>query len=83
MLIITELELGQVVKDIVSGYTGVITAVKQEISGPVTYLIEPQEMVDNEPCEGWWFPFKRLEVIGETEIANKLLEYKIVKREDT
>lgn len=54
--------LSDTVKDIVTGFSGVITARAEYLNGESIYLLEAK--VDNKPVVEW-FPEGRLEVVTE------------------
>lgn len=58
-------EKGVKVKDIITGFNGVITGRCDHITGCNTYGINPQKLDSNgKPIEAQWFDENRLKVIG-------------------
>jgi hypothetical protein len=64
--------LGWKVRDIVTGYSGIITSRSQWLTGCNTYGILQQELKDFKPVEAQWFDETRLEIIND----NNVLEFK-------
>lgn len=61
-----KLELGQFVRDKVTGYEGCITSRAEHISGCDTYGVQPQTMKDGVPQDPKWFDEPRLESTGKS-----------------
>ena len=68
MVVITKFDLMDIVRDKVTGYEGVIIAIKQELESVLLYLIQPQGL-DGEGYikEGYWLPGSRLDLIEQLE----------------
>ena len=75
MVIISEFDFGQAVKDIITDYEGIITSVRQDYGGQPLYLIVPKALDQyGEPNNGVWFPKERLELIeGSLELSPEIL----------
>lgn len=58
------IKLGNQVRDIYTGFTGIATARTDWLFGCSRICIEPQELKDGKPIEGQWFDEQRVEVIG-------------------
>jgi hypothetical protein len=55
--------LGDRVKDYVSGMVGVITSRGEHLFGCNRYWVEPQELKDGKPVEGKWFDEESIELV--------------------
>ncbi len=53
-------ELGIKVKDVISGFSGVITGRAQHITGCNTYGVNPQKVVEGKIQEVQWFDEQRI-----------------------
>ena len=58
-----EIELGQKVKDSVTGFRGVATARCEYLYEAPVILVESQMLVDGKPIEPLWFPEDRLDLV--------------------
>jgi len=58
-------ELGQTVKEVVTGFFGVTMARTQHLTGCDTYGLLSRELKDGKPADYVWFDETRLEVSGE------------------
>jgi len=58
-------ELGVKVKDVITGFTGVVTARCEHITSCNTYAVNPQEVSESKPVEPAWFDENRMELIGD------------------
>jgi len=57
--------LGAKVKDIVTGFSGVVTARTEWLSGCIRYLVSPQKLdKDDKPVEGQWIDEQQLLVLS-------------------
>lgn len=65
--------LGDKVKDRISGLTGIATAIVRYISGCEQVSITPQEVKDGVPISGSYFDIDRIEVIevGAIKLSNR------------
>lgn len=59
-----KIELGNKVKDVISEFTGIVTAKIENLNGSVRYLIEPK-CIDGEMQSGEYIDEYRLEKIDE------------------
>jgi hypothetical protein len=57
--------LGKLAKDKITGFTGIITAYIQYLTGCHQYGIQPNELKDGKIIEVNWFDVKRIDIIGE------------------
>lgn len=57
-------ELGIEAKEIVTGFTGIVTSRTEHITGCNTYGVQPKA-VDGKVCDMQWFDENRLEKTGE------------------
>ncbi len=53
--------LGDRVKDVISGQTGIVTSRSEHLFGCNRYWIEPQELKDGKPVEGRWLDEESIE----------------------
>ena len=59
----SEIKLGDIVRDSISGFQGKVTGIAHYIYGCNTALVEPHELKDGEPVKGIWFDIPRLELL--------------------
>lgn len=62
-------KLGQKAKDVVTGFTGVITGQAKYLTGCTQWLLVPSVKEDGGYRDGNWFDEQRLEVLDETAIS--------------
>jgi hypothetical protein len=55
--------LGDRVKDIITGQVGIVTSRSEHIFGCNRYWVEPQEIKDGKPIEGRWFDEEAIELV--------------------
>jgi len=61
--------LRKIVKDVVTGYTGVAVARIEYATGCFQYQIQPQTLNEKgEPLEGKWFDVSRVELVEDKEV---------------
>jgi hypothetical protein len=60
-----QFELGDIVKDKVTGFSGVVTGRCDHISGCDTFGVQPRELKDGAPHDQKWFDEPRLVATGE------------------
>lgn len=56
-------ELGDKVKDRITGMTGIVISRSEHLFGCERYWIEPQELKDGKPVDGRWFDQDSLELV--------------------
>jgi hypothetical protein len=56
-------ELGDKVRDRITGMTGIVTARSEHLFGCERYWVEPQEMKDGKPVDGRWFDQDSVELM--------------------
>ena len=61
--------LGDVLKDKVSGLTGVVMVRAEYSSGCVHFGLAPQELKNAEPIEWHWFDQSRLELVEQSVVT--------------
>lgn len=66
MMIITDFDYGQKVKDMITGYEGIIVSFRQDLGNCQEYLILPTRLIEGDPPDGYWFPKARIELIEES-----------------
>lgn len=71
-----EVKLGMKARDVVTGFSGIVTAITQWLTGCDTVQLQPQEMKDGTPIEPKSFDVTRIEILDESNI----LEPKKVER---
>lgn len=59
-----EIKLGVIVKDIITGYEGVVMAKSEYYTGCITYGILKQGMTDGKISDWEWIDSKRLKRVG-------------------
>lgn len=52
--------MGKIATDIVTGFSGIVTAICQSITGPDEYQLSPKVNDKGEWQEPRWFPIQRL-----------------------
>ena len=62
---------GQKAKDIITGFTGIITARADYITGCNQYSLA-SEAQDNKPADYQWFDENRVEIVEETDILKRI-----------
>jgi len=63
------MELGQKARDLVTGFTGVVTGMVVYISGCNQALLAPSVKEDGTPGGSQWFDLQRLERVGDSQIV--------------
>jgi hypothetical protein len=63
-----QIELGDEVKDIVSGFTGIATARTEFLNGCVRISIDPPVDKDGKPVDGKWFDVEQVEVMQRAKV---------------
>jgi hypothetical protein len=61
--------LGKVVRERITGLTGIVVTVSQWLTGCDTAGIQPQEIKDGKPVEIQWFDQTRLELLADQSRA--------------
>lgn len=56
-------ELGDKVKDRITGMTGIVTTRSEHLFGCERYWVEPQELKDGKPVDGRWFDQDSMELV--------------------
>ena len=73
-----EISLGSKVKDNITSFTGIVTAVSYYINGCVQYLVRPTKLDEGKIMEAEWIDIQRLKV---TRRATVKTETKLVGSE--
>ncbi len=63
------IELGDKVKDVISGFTGIVTGKSEFLHGCIRYGICPQELHDGATIDTHWFDEPQLELIESNVVA--------------
>jgi hypothetical protein len=63
--------LGDKVKDVVTGLTGIAVGRTQYLQGCTRVAVQPQELKDGKPVEASWFDEPQLEIIEAGAIKPK------------
>lgn len=63
--------LGFKVKDVVTGFTGVISSISFDLYGCVQAIVNPGLDKDGKPGDMHWFDLKRLEPIGDKPVMEQ------------
>ena len=58
-------KLGKIAKDKITGFSGVITARCEFLTGCNRYCIQPTELKDGRPNEGIYFDEAQIEILGD------------------
>ena len=61
-------EMGQKVKDVITGFSGVVTGKAQYITGCQQVLVVPPVKSDGDSVSGQWLDEDRLEVVDQSRI---------------
>jgi hypothetical protein len=64
-----DIQLGQIVKDQITGFQGVVTGKCQYITGCNQALVIPKVKDDGTKTDGAWFDEDRLEIVNEKPIT--------------
>ena len=59
------LELGQIAKDKITGFKGILTARCEFLTGCNRYCIQPHELKDGKPIDGIYFDESQIEIISD------------------
>lgn len=57
--------LGKLVKDKVTGFSGIVTGKAEYLTGCAQYLISPKCAENGAMVEGHWYDEGRIEIVGE------------------
>jgi len=67
----SDIKLGSVVKDMISGFKGIVTAKSIYLNGCERILVEPQMLKDDGSLiNGVWFDVQQIEVVQESTKLN-------------
>ena len=58
-------DLGKIGKDKITGFTGVLTARCEFLTGCSRYCIQPRELKEGKPIDGIYFDESQIEVVGD------------------
>lgn len=72
--------VGQLVRDVISGFEGRITGMSVWITGCNTVGVKSQNLHDGKPIDGVWFDETTLELIDSVSILDKKEIVESVKR---
>lgn len=64
----TDPELGDLVKDRITGLEGIVTCRSDWFNGCTRFLIQPQALHDGKPIDSQWFDAEQLEVVQRCKI---------------
>ncbi len=70
----TEIQLGMEVKDLVSGFVGIVTAKTQYLNGCVRFTVEPKAQKDGTVPASLWFDEQQLVVLKPTTPLTKIAQ---------
>lgn len=73
------IQLGDEVQDIISGFTGIAIAKANYMWGCTRFAIQPQEITENKLLDSIWFDEPQLIVITKQKIKNPKLNQKITR----
>jgi len=59
------IRLGSIVRDSLTGFTGMATARTEWLYGCARVCVEPEELKDGKPIEASWFDEQRIEIVEE------------------
>lgn len=62
-----EIKLGNVVKDTITGFEGIATAITWYLNGCVRVMIQPKKLKDGVPLEAEWIDRSQLKVVKSKE----------------
>lgn len=63
------IQLGDLAKDRISGFVGIVTGRGEYIYGCVQILLAPREVREGKPCDSHWFDEGRCEVVEAGVVA--------------
>ena len=64
-----QIELGDLVKDIVTGFQGVATTRSEYINGCVQYYVRPQKLHEGKRIDGCWLDEGQLKVVERAAVT--------------
>lgn len=64
-----KIECGDLVRDKVTGFQGIVTGVHRWITGCTTATVKPRELKDGKPIDGQAFDSPRLEVLAKGAVV--------------
>ena len=64
-----KIELGDVVKDVITNFEGVVTCRCEYITGCTHYGIAPLELKDSKPQDSHWLDEQRIEFVKKSELS--------------
>jgi hypothetical protein len=64
----SKIALGDIVKDTITGFTGVTTAVTKWLSNVDRFTVQPQEVKDGKPIAGRSFDMTQLELVKRSNV---------------
>lgn len=67
----SEIKLGDKVRDTISGFEGIVVAICDWLSGCRRITISPQELHDGKPVGDWTFDANQLELISRGAVAKE------------
>jgi hypothetical protein len=70
----SEIKLGDKVKDSITGFTGIVTARTEWLNGCDRLGVQSQELHDGKPTDAQWFDVMQLELIEPAAIKAGLKE---------
>jgi len=70
-----KLELGLKAKDKITGFTGILTARCQFLTGCNRYCIQPTNLKNGSPIDSLYFDEDQIEIIGEGILAKSITGY--------
>lgn len=66
-----KIKLGDEVRDTISGYQGIVTAVSEFLNGCVRCGIQSQKLHEGKPIETYWIDEPQLELVKKNKIKIK------------
>lgn len=67
---VTDLALGDVAKDTITGFTGVVVCISYWLNGCIRIVIQPRDLKDGKPVEALSFDVEQLEAV-ERKVAKE------------
>ena len=64
-----KIKLGDVVKDVITNFEGIVTSKCKYITGCTHYGIAPLELKDGRPQESYWLDSQRIEFVKKSALS--------------
>jgi hypothetical protein len=72
------INLGDKVKDVVTGLTGIAVAKTHYLQGCARFAVQPQDLKDGRPVEVYWVDEPQLEVVEAGVVKPKIAESNVL-----